>query len=102
MDSHRCSSLDEICLSRLRGKNDPARRRVDSWIQDVAAAEWKLPQDVMRSFPSADPIGDNRYVFDIKGNAYRMVAVIIFQHQTVHIRWIGTHPEYDKIDATTI
>ena len=53
-------------------------------------------------YPRTDYVGNDRYVFNIKGNKYRIVALILFQVQTVYIRFVGTHEEYDKIDCSTI
>ena len=57
---------------------------------------------VKADFASADYVGNNRIVFDIKGNDYRLVAVVLFVAGTVFIRWVGTHSEYDKINVKTI
>jgi mRNA interferase HigB len=55
-----------------------------------------------KDFPSVDYVGNDRYVFNIKGNKYRLIAMIFFDIRTVFIRYIGTHGEYDEIDCTTI
>jgi len=57
---------------------------------------------VKETFTSADYVGNNRFVFNIKGNNYRLIAIIIFASQKVYIRFIGTHKDYDKIDASNI
>jgi len=59
-------------------------------------------QDMKKTFNSADYVGNQRYVFDIKGNDYRLVGKILFAQQIIYIRFIGTHEEYDKIDCSTI
>ncbi|MGV8135475.1 MAG: type II toxin-antitoxin system HigB family toxin [Mangrovibacterium sp.] len=55
-----------------------------------------------QTFPSADYVGNARYVFNIKGNGYRIVTVVVFIAGTLAIRFVGTHEEYDKIDCKTI
>lgn len=68
------------------------------WETKVKKADWKNAHDVKNDFGDADPVGDNRIVFNIRGNKYRLIAVVIFRNHRVYIRWVGTHKEYDKID----
>jgi mRNA interferase HigB len=68
----------------------------------VESSEWKSHNDVKQLFPSADYVGNAKYVFNIKGNGFRIVAVVVFIAGTVTIRFIGTHEEYNKIDCKTI
>jgi mRNA interferase HigB len=79
-----------------------AQIALQDWYQKTSKAEWHNLTDIRKMFGSSDYVGNNRYVFDIKGNHYRLVAIIIFASQKVYIRFIGTHPEYDKIDCKTI
>lgn len=72
------------------------------WYKKTQNTEWKSFTDVKETFNSADYVGNNRFVFNIKGNNYRLVAIIIFASQKVYIRFIGTHKDYDKIDASNI
>lgn len=65
-------------------------------------AEWDCFADVKDTFNSVDNVGNQHYVFNIKGNNYRLIAVIKFTIKTIFIRFIGTHREYDKINATII
>ena len=58
--------------------------------------------DIKQDFRTVDYVGNNRYVFDIKGNDFRVVVIIIFVSQKVYIRFIGTHDQYDKIDAKDV
>ena len=58
--------------------------------------------DVRKTFRTVDYVGNDRYVFNIKGNRYRLVAMIFFDIRTLYVRFVGTHAEYDKIDCTTI
>ena len=68
----------------------------------VKKAKWQSLNDIKKDFNDVDYVGNNRYVFNIKGNDYRLVVIIIFISQKIYVRFIGTHPEYDKIDAKTI
>jgi mRNA interferase HigB len=75
---------------------------IDNWYRKVRAADWSNFQDVKQTFRSADYAGNDRYVFNIKGNRYRLVALIHFNRRTLYIRFIGTHREYDDVDCSTI
>ncbi len=72
------------------------------WFKNIEQAKWKNINELKRDFPSADYVGDNRVVFDIKGNKYRIIVLIFFDGQKVYIRFVGTHAEYDSINAKTI
>ncbi|MDR2223104.1 MAG: type II toxin-antitoxin system HigB family toxin [Flavobacteriaceae bacterium] len=72
------------------------------WYFQTTKKEWNGLMDIKQTFNSVDYVGNNRYVFNIKGNHFRLVAIIIFASKKVYIRFIGTHSEYDKIDCTTI
>ena len=82
--------------------NPDSRTALEEWLQKTRQAKWTCFADVRRTFGSADSVGNQRYVFNIRGNNYRLVAVVKFTIQTVYIRFVGTHPEYDKIDVKTI
>ena len=72
------------------------------WYKTVSQADWSNINDVKKTFNSADYVGNERFVFNIKGNRYRLVVAIRFNIRTIFIKFIGTHAEYDKIDATNI
>src|SRR5262245_34827971 len=72
------------------------------WYNEIKAADWKNFSDVKKTFNATDYVGNDRYVFDIKGNQYRLVALIIFKVRTVFILFVGIHAAYDKIDAAQI
>jgi mRNA interferase HigB len=72
------------------------------WYKHCKAADWSRFSDLKMTFRSADFVGNDRYVFNIKGNDYRLVAKIHFDVRTVYILFIGTHAEYDKINASEI
>lgn len=79
-----------------------SRTALEEWYFKTTKAEWRNLSDIKRSFNSVDYVGNNRFVFNIKGNNYRLVAIIIFSSQKVYIRFIGTHAEYAKIDCKDI
>ncbi|HQS51845.1 MAG TPA: type II toxin-antitoxin system HigB family toxin, partial [Daejeonella sp.] len=72
------------------------------WFRETSNIEWESPGDLKSEYPSASFLHDNRVVFNIKGNKYRLIVRINYDYQMVWIRFIGTHAEYDKIDATRI
>lgn len=73
-----------------------------SWYHEASKARWKNPNDIKREFPSASFLKDNRIVFNIKGNDYRLIVRINYDYGVIWIRFVGTHRQYDKINATTI
>jgi mRNA interferase HigB len=73
-----------------------------AWNGLTLEAEWKMPPEVQETHPKASILKAGRVVFNIKGNDYRLVCKIDYAEEIVEIRWFGSHPEYDKIDAETI
>jgi mRNA interferase HigB len=71
------------------------------WFKKIEQSKWKNINDLRKDFPTADYVGNDRVVFDIKGNKYRIIVLVFFTGQKMYIRFIGTHAEYDKIDART-
>jgi mRNA interferase HigB len=83
-------------------KNKEIKSPLEAWYDEAKNAAWKNPQEVREKYGSASIIGGNRVVFNIKGNKYRLVTKINYQMMIVYIRFIGTHKEYDKINAEEI
>ena len=79
-----------------------AKSALEAWFYETAAAKWAGPQDIKRRHPSSDVLPGNRVVFNIKGNTYRLIVKIHYKTGIVFIRFVGTHAEYDKIDAATV
>lgn len=77
-------------------------QQLKSWFQETSNAEWKNPNEVKELYPSASILNDNRIVFNIKGNKYRLIVRINYHYQMIWIRFIGTHADYDKMNATEI
>ena len=67
------------------------------WYKRTTKANWKNFADIKQPFNTVDYVGNDRYVFDIKGNNYRIVAVVLFINRKVYMRFVGTHEEYEKI-----
>jgi mRNA interferase HigB len=79
-----------------------ARKSLATWAAATEKSTWKNKQDVLRDFPKAKMIGNNRARFEIVHNTYRLITYIDYNDQIVEIRFIGTHNEYDRIDPATI
>jgi mRNA interferase HigB len=89
-------------LREFWGKHADSEQYLKTWYNTAMDAVWKTPNDVKQTYSSASILRDSRVVFNIKGNAYRLVAKFNYEKQWIFVRFIGTHDEYDKIDANTI
>lgn len=85
-------------LDAFKRAHADSRGPLDVWQSEVEAANWSGPQEIKSRYPSASFLADNRVIFNIKGNAYRLVVKTRYQNGIVLIEWIGTHAEYDKQD----
>ena len=83
-------------------KHADAQGSLEAWYNLTREANWKNPQDVKDSFRNASFIGDNRVIFNIKGSDYRLIVHIRYEAGIVYIKWVGTHDEYDRIDAEDV
>jgi len=72
------------------------------WYEIVRQSNWKNLDDIKQDFNTVDYVGNNRYVFNVKGNDYRIIVIVIFASKKVYIRFIGTHAEYSKIKIADI
>ncbi len=75
---------------------------IGQWYDTAKNAEWKCYADIKKDFNSVDSVGNQRYVFNIKGNTFRLVVIIHFKISRIYIRFIGTHAQYTKINCNTI
>ena len=73
-----------------------------AWYREVRQEDWDTPAKVKAKYSNASIVGDNRVVFNIKGNAYRLVAKINYPYRTVYVRFVGTHAEYDEVDVQEV
>ena len=76
--------------------------QLKSWYDEAENADWRSPADIKQEYPTASIIANNRVVFNIKGNSYRLILKINYGYGIAWIRFIGTHAEYDKIDVKNI
>lgn len=79
-------------------KHAQAVKPLNRWLKTVENAKWKNHNELKNDFPSADYVGNGRYVFNISGNNFRLVTVVLFVGEIVMIRFAGTHAEYSQID----
>jgi len=94
-----------IAVSTLRAfweKHPQAQTPLQVWYQSVSAAQWRTPADVRTQYGNASFVGHNRVVFNIKGNDYRLIVAVLYRAQVVYVKFVGTHKEYDQIDAATV
>lgn len=96
----RVIALATLRLFWIRHPN--AEQPLRAWLDEARQARWKSPQDVKSRYASASFIGRNRVVLNIKGNDYRLVVAVAYRFQAVYIKFVGSHADYDRIDATTV
>lgn len=84
-------------LKEFFEKEPNAKIALQDWFKRTKKAEWSNFYDVKKTFNSVDAVGNSRYVFNIKGNNYRLIVKIMFTIKRVYIRWIGAHGDYDNI-----
>ena len=94
--------INKELIDRFMAKHADSSNAVTRWVEMIEQAKIKSHNELKSIFSTVDYIGDSRYVFNIKGNDYRLVAVILFSAGMVTVCFIGTHAEYDKIDCLTI
>jgi len=83
-------------------KHPDTEQYLKTWYDTAMSSDWKIPADVKQTYANASILKDSRIVFNIKGNSYRLIAKFHFEKQWIFIRFIGTHNEYDNINANTI
>ncbi|MDR2839678.1 MAG: type II toxin-antitoxin system HigB family toxin [Paludibacter sp.] len=94
--------LNKELVDKFITKHANSANVVIRWIEQMEQSKFASHNDLKSYFPSVDYVGKSRYVFNIKGNDYRLVAVILFAVGTATVCFIGTHSEYDKIDCLTV
>jgi mRNA interferase HigB len=83
-------------------RHPAAEQPLRAWFHDVKGAKWRTPADIKAMYRNASIVGNNRVVFNIKGNSYRLVVAVNYPHQILYIRFIGTHQEYDTVNVETV
>ncbi len=82
--------------------NPDAEQALKSWVDEAKKASWSEPAQIKEQYRSASILKNKRVVFNIKGNDYRLVVSVAYQYQAVYVKFIGTHKQYDAIDAETV
>ena len=89
-------------LRQFWGIHPDAEQALRAWHTKTKRANWEATSDVKKDYGNASYVANNRAVFNIKGNQYRLVVAVNYPYRIVYIRFVGTHNEYDKIDTITI
>ena len=89
-------------LEEFGRRHSDARGQLETWLSTVQNENWDTPYELRDRFPNVRVIGRGRAIFNIRGNRYRLVAAINYRRKSVRIRFVGTHAEYDRIDAMEV
>ena len=88
--------LGQKLLTDFQMKHPNARKPLDAWRSEVTHSNWSASQDIKERYVSASFLENNKVIFNIKGNDYRLVVKVQYKKSMVQIEWIGTHEEYNK------
>ncbi|PQA81703.1 addiction module toxin RelE [Limnohabitans sp. TS-CS-82] len=94
-----------IAVKTLRDfsvKHPQAKQALLAWHDEASKASWQTPADIKRHFASASFVGNNRVVFNIKGNDFRLIVAMAYKLGVIYIKFVGTHAQYDTVDANTV
>jgi mRNA interferase HigB len=97
--------MNIIAVKVLRAywqKHPDAEQPLRAWVQEAHKAQWTQPAEIKAQFHNASILKNRRVVFNIKGNSHRLVVAVAYRRQVIFIKFIGTHREYDVIDAETV
>ena len=89
-------------LTEFWSRYPDAQEPLQAWYREAVASKWTSPQSIKSRYRTASFVGSDRVVFNIRGNNYRLVVKVIYDYSLVYIRFLGTHSEYDRINATEI
>lgn len=89
-------------LKEFWEKYTDSEQYLKTWYETAKNSDWKNPKDIKKTYANASILPDNRVVFNIKGNSYRLIVKFQYEKEWAFIRFIGTHADYDKINAKTI
>ena len=84
-------------LSEFWAVHPDSEQHLKSWFKEADSSVWATPSDIKEKYSTASFLGNNRVVFNICGNKYRLIAFVKYEFRTVFIRFVGTHAEYDRI-----
>lgn len=89
-------------LRKFWERHPDAEQPLRAWYQDVRRADWRSPSDIKRVYANASIVGENRVVFNIKGNKYHLVVAINYPYRLCYVRFLGSHQAYGRIDVKTV
>ena len=94
--------ISRKALREFWERHPESEQFLQAWHKEVQQADWATPAHITERFPNASILANNRVVFRIRGNAFRVVVEIFYQGRMVYIRFVGTHAEYNRIDAEKV
>jgi mRNA interferase HigB len=94
--------ISKVALVDFWSRHPASQQPLQDWYQEATAALWKTPQDIKARYGSASFLGHNRVVFNIKGNEYRLVVAVAYRFAAIYVKFVGTHAQYDAIQALTV
>lgn len=94
--------ISQAKLKAFYSKHSDAEQALKAWYDEARKASWATPQQIKDHYRSASFVGHNRVVFNVHGNRYRLVVAVAYQFGAVYIKFVGTHADYDEIDAATV
>ena len=94
--------ITETTLREYQERYPKAEKALTLWRKNVQKAHWLTPQDIKNNYRSASFVGNNRVIFNINGNDFRLIVAVSYRFQALYIKFFGTHAEYDKIQADIV
>lgn len=94
--------ISKASLVQFWGQHPGSKQALQTWFEDASHASWVHPQDIKLRYSSSSFVGGNRVVFNIKGNEYRLIVAVAYRFAAVYVKFVGTHRQYDAIDAATV
>ena len=94
-----------VAIGTLRAfwrRHPEAEQPLKAWYDEAKGASWQSPAEIKAQYRSASFVSSNRVVFNIKGNKYRLIVAVAYRLQAVYIKFVGTHADYDRIDAAKV
>lgn len=79
-----------------------SEQQLKAWVDEIKKSNWQSPNDIKAIYKSASILKNRRVVFNICGNKYRLIVAIAYQQQIIYVKFIGTHEQYDKVDANAV
>lgn len=94
--------ISKATLVTFWQKHPAAKAALQNWFEDASHAQWKTTHDIKCHYANASFVGANRVVFNVKENEYRLVVAVAYRFSAIYIKFVGTHAQYDAIDAATV